>query len=159
ISGAGTVRLASGTWWLGNGGSGTTIAMSSGGLVDLQAGKITNDYANANWSGNLGSLNVASGALFDMRNNNVVVYALNGGGAIYDAGYSNSLTMGAAGGGGNFTGTIGVGGTTVTLIKNGAGTQILSGVNTYTGSTTIGAGGVLQIAAAGSLGSGSYNGA
>ena len=53
---------------------------------------------------------------------------------------SNSLTIGAAGAGGDFAGTIqGTGG----LNKTGAGTQTLSGANTYSGVTTVSAGTLL----------------
>ena len=51
LSGAGTIRLTGGKWWLGNGGgvgAGTTIAMAAGGLLDIAGGTLSNDYANAN---------------------------------------------------------------------------------------------------------------
>ena len=160
LSGSGTIQLnGSNTYWhLGNGGSGTTVAMTSGGLIDVEGGTLAGDYSNANWTSNQGSLKVATGAALNLFNDNVTVDALNGGGNIFDT-YTNTLTMGVANGSGNFTGTIGVGGTTVSLIKSGSGTQILGGTNTYTGSTTISSVGTLQIGGSGQLGSGSYAGA
>jgi len=49
-------------------------------------------------------------------------------------------------------------GTSSSLAKSGSGTLTLTGVNTYTGGTTVSAG-TLQIGSSGSLGSGSYAGA
>ena len=119
LSGAGTIRLTSGKYWLGNANTtATIIAMSPGGLLDLSGGSLSNDYANANWSGNRGSLNIAVNSNFDMRNNNVVVDALTGNGPIFDNAFSNSLTVGVAGGSGTFSGTIGPGGTTLSLTKS-----------------------------------------
>ncbi len=45
------------------------------------------------------------------------------------------------------------------LVKNGSGTATLTGTNSYTGFTMIGAGGTLTIGSAGQLGNGNYAGA
>ncbi|HEX7260593.1 MAG TPA: autotransporter-associated beta strand repeat-containing protein, partial [Luteolibacter sp.] len=155
LSGAGVIQLKSGEWWLGNGGgtgAGTTISMATGGFIDVQNGALLKgDYSNVNWSANLGSLNVATGGSFDLRNNNATVDALTGNGTIYDNGFSNTLTIGSGNTANNavysvslntatFYGAIGTGGTTVSLTKIGTGTQILSGANTHTGTTTVNAG-------------------
>jgi autotransporter-associated beta strand protein len=70
---------------------------------------------------------------------------LNGSGTVRNntTATSGTLTLNTANGGGNFTGiivdhTTGTG--TVAVTKNGAGTQVLAGVNTYSGITTIAAG-------------------
>jgi len=78
--------------------------------------------------------------------------ALNGGNASTLIAFDNRTGIVTINGvaNGNFAGTIGNGAGGVgpaQLIKNGAGTQILSGANTYTGATTIN-GGVLQVASA-----------
>jgi len=51
---------------------------------------------------------------------------------------SNTLTVGAASGSTDFKGSIN--GTSGNLIKDGASTQVLSGTNAYTGTTTVSAG-------------------
>ncbi|MDR2981659.1 MAG: autotransporter-associated beta strand repeat-containing protein [Puniceicoccales bacterium] len=61
---------------------------------------------------------------------------------------SNVLTVGHANGDGDFSGIISA---AVTFAKRGTGTQILSGDNTYTGTTTV-SGGTLQIGAGGTTG-------
>jgi autotransporter-associated beta strand protein len=59
----------------------------------------------------------------------------------------------------DYSGVIANGAAGMTLAKTGPGTQILSGVNTYTGATAISANsGTLQIGGAGTLGNGSYGG-
>lgn len=58
------------------------------------------------------------------------------------SGFPQTLTVGVAGGSGDFSGVIEGG---IILVKAGAGTQVLSGVNTYGGSTTVN-GGVLRLA-------------
>jgi autotransporter-associated beta strand protein len=67
-----------------------------------------------------------------------------------------TLTTAPTNGTATFAGIIGNGSGTVSLVKSGAGTQVLTGANTYTGGTTINAGS-LQIGAgstSGALGSG-----
>ncbi len=68
--------------------------------------------------------------------------ALNGAGTINNNSVGNvTLTVGANGNAGMFSGVITDDGThTVSLAKSGAGVQILSGANTYAGTTTINAG-------------------
>lgn len=141
LLGAGTIRKnGAGIWLLGNGGGGTAISMAAGGLIDVQGGVLKNDYSNANWSGNNGNLNIAVGASVDMRNNSVRVGALTGGGLLDNAFSSaQTLTVGAGGAGGNFTGNVKqTGGGALSVTKIGAGTQTLSGSATsYVGTTTV----------------------
>ena len=66
------------------------------------------------------------------------------------AGSNATLTLGSGGGSGNFGGVIqnaptagAVGAGTLSIVKIGAGTQTFSGINTYTGTTTVNAG-ILQ---------------
>lgn len=56
--------------------------------------------------------------------------------------YGSGLVVGSADGSGTFAGTItnGTAGNPLSLTKSGAGTQTLSGINTYTGNTTVHAG-------------------
>ena len=81
--------------------------------------------------------------------------ALNGTGAVvanFTGGGETRVKIGYTGNNGNFSGVIADGtGNRVTLTKFGAGTQILSGANTYTGITTINAG-TLQIGDGGTSG-------
>src|SRR5262249_31120463 len=77
--------------------------------------------------------------------------ALSGQGAIVRNTADNqgirTLTLGASGGSGNFSGTIGTG---FNIVKAGAGTQVFSGANSYTGTTTV-SGGVLEAVTPASL--------
>lgn len=103
-----------------------------------------------------------NGGSIDLNGKNLTVGALNG--AVSARGVANNtdtlsiLTIGKASGSNTFGGVIGTvtnnnlttQTTLIDLEKTGDSTQILSGVNTYTGSTTI-SGGILELSGAGSI--------
>jgi len=82
--------------------------------------------------------------------NNEIIGCLNGGGSGVIAYSSDTLTVGSGDNSGSFSGAIVEQSATLALVKIGTGTQTLSGVNTYHGTTTI-TNGILKISA-GSLG-------
>ena len=105
-------------------------------------------WQNMTWTGNKASLQV-DGTLEMGDGNWMFADALTGSGTVtMDVGWSawaGHLIVGVNGGGGTFTGTISDSGDdTLSLIKTGCGTQILTGANTYRGATTIN-GGTLRI--------------
>ena len=69
----------------------------------------------------------------------------NGGGTLLNSSGTNTLTLGNGNAGGLFSGVIGG---SVNLVKAGSGLQVLSGDNTYIGTTTIN-GGSLQVGVGG----------
>jgi autotransporter-associated beta strand protein len=146
FSGTGTlVKSGAGNVQCGVGAA--TYALAAGSLIDVQAGTfIGSSNANENWTGNQSSLNIASGAVFDTVEGNVRCDALTGAGTLEGAGFgSGSIVIGVAGGSGTFAGVIrNRGGDPFPVTKEGAGTQVLTGANIYSGTTTIN-GGTLQI--------------
>ncbi len=95
---------------------------------------------------------MASGGFLDVHGYSPVAGALNGGGLIDNlAAGSVTLTIGNGGGSGTFSGTIRNTAGAIALVKAGSGIQVLSGPNTYAGTTTINAG-TLQSANSGALG-------
>jgi autotransporter-associated beta strand protein len=162
ITGAGTFRL-SGNSTINqslNGVTGTrlTIDMQAGGLIDLlDTSRLTNGgWQVLNWTTNQASMNIASGATFDIWDGQAVtIDALNGSGTVdkvHPDPATFMLNIGVAGGSGTFSGTIqntsGAG--AIALTKVGTGNQTLSGPNTYTGNTSVEEG-TLSIAPGGSL--------
>ena len=150
INGAGTLAK-SGPALLANRG---LISLASGGLIDVQGGLLVGSSdALGRFTGNLGSLNVASGATFVTSEAIVVVDRLTGMGVVGTANVGN-FTVGIDNGTATFGGSIidqnGTPGGK--LVKVGTGTQTLTGANTYTGATTI-SGGTLAIGSTGTLGS------
>jgi fibronectin-binding autotransporter adhesin len=145
ISGGGTLNFSGGAWWMGNGGTGTaiTVAMSAGATINVLTGTLKNDYGNCDWSANLGDLNVAAGATFDVRNNNVWVGQLNGAGPVINSAGTNALTIGAGNAdGGYYSGVISG---PLSVVKVGSGTQTFAGSsNTFSGNLTI-SGGLLVL--------------
>jgi len=129
---------------------------------------------NAAWPSFTGNLDIQSGAIFEPRGqltstigNSVTVESggelriqfspaaidgLNGAGTVDSVSAAATLTVGKAGGSGNFSGTLENNSAALSFTKTGAGTQILTGANTYTGATTV-SGGVLEVDSPGSLGS------
>jgi alpha-N-arabinofuranosidase len=145
------------------------------GLIDVQQGVLANQ-TTSDWSTSAGhmSLNVASGAYFDLRTDSAVIDKLTGSGTIassYTAGMR--LTIGAQNGSSTFGGVIqnvmpvlaGLQNSsgTIVLTKTGTGTLILAGTNTYSGVTAVDGGmllingthagtGTVSVAAAATLG-------
>lgn len=169
LAGAGTLRKTGpGILALSNQGSSTfavNVALSAGGLIDVQAGTLRNGgWQGQTWSNNRASLAIASGASFDVWDGtSPVVDALTGAGSVLKGGgtgsVSRTLTVGIANGSGTFSGTIddaGSGSNTLSLTKTGTGTQTLSGANTYRGTTVISSG-ILAISNNTALGATSGN--
>lgn len=97
-----------------------------------------------------GAVEVASGATLDLAGRNQTVTSLTGAGTVTDGGVAATLTLAQANGttdtfSGSLTGTL-------ALTKSGTGTLVLSGSNTYSGTTWI-QGGTLLITSAGALSS------
>ena len=96
-------------------------------------------------------LSVASGGTLDLGGESQQVASLSdsapgsGGSIINSSSLSSVLTISPSGGSTSFSGTIQGGGAlgSISLLLTGSGTQILTGSNTYTGSTTINGGRLL----------------
>ncbi len=159
ITGSGTI-IKTGTgitdWWNPGSGAAGTIVNNFTGLIDVQAGTLSDQTGSTNaWSTSAGSmtLEVDAGAYFDARTDSPVVNQLTGSGTIGSSFSSETITIGNQNGSSTFSGVItnsgvpgaSANGQTIGITKNGTGTTILSGANTYTGTTTIN-NGTLQIA-------------
>ncbi|WP_194266237.1 autotransporter-associated beta strand repeat-containing protein [Dechloromonas sp. H13] len=145
--------LMSGTGGLTKIGAGTlqlSHANTYTGTTNIQAGTLaiggSENIADAS------TVNVASGATFDLRGFNETIDALTGGGAVTKTGTgATTLTVGFNNGSGAFSGVIQNPTGTLALTKIGTGTQTLSGANTYSGATSINDG-ALIVANNGALG-------
>ncbi len=134
-------------------GGGQALTKNGNGILDLTGssnytgGTVVNggvlQLANSAALG-MGSLTV-TGGLVDLNGFSATVGALSGSGTIDDVagGGAIVLTIGNSGLSGTFSGTIQNSSGTLSLVKTGSGTQVLSGANTYTGGTTISAGTLL----------------
>ncbi|NCW28323.1 MAG: hypothetical protein EBV83_08555, partial [Verrucomicrobia bacterium] len=154
LSGNGTyVKTGANSLFLGANGQTENISLAAGGWIDVQQGTMRNEYTAGNWSNNLGSLNIAAGALVDMWDSagGITVDRLTGAGILAGGLNGNrSLTVGVANGSGTFGGALtnfvsnvtGQTGGILNLVKRGTGTQTLSGSgsNNYTGFTRVEAG-------------------
>lgn len=130
ISGAGALSTS---------GSGSTATLTLSGN-NTYSGGTTITAGTVKGSVGTGSVDVATGATYDLNSADRAVSGLTGGGNVTLG--ANTLSTGS----GSFSGLItGTGGVT----KTGSGTLTLSGANTYSGATTVN-GGTL----AGSIGSG-----
>ncbi|NTY41081.1 two-partner secretion domain-containing protein, partial [Burkholderia diffusa] len=91
------------------------------------------------------SVNVSTGATFDLLGQNVTVGSLQGGsGTVTDTGSNATLTVGTDNTNQNFTGVIKngnyPGGGVLSITKVGTGNQNITGANSYSGVTTISCG-------------------
>ena len=141
VSGPGNVVLAS--------------ADTSSGPTTVSSGTLAGGTVGSGLPGSLSAasrLTVASGASLDLAGLAQTIFSLAGSGTVINRGGATTLTLAPTGGSTTFAGVIqnSTGQTSLTL--DGAGTEILTGSNTYTGLTTITVG-TLQIGNGGTTGS------
>lgn len=117
------------------------ITVNTSGAGYLQIG--VNNANNANLIPDTASVTVISGARLAVSVAGESIDALNGSGTVNAAGVNATLSVGASGGNGSFSGVLANGTNTLAFAKVGSGTQILSGSNTYTGGTVVSAGTLL----------------
>jgi autotransporter-associated beta strand protein len=160
VSGSGTInKTGVGQIEFWNPGSTPSSISNFTGQINVVAGVLGNN--GSDWASGPGlmSLDIAAGAFFDMRTGNLKIDRLTGSGTVTNSysGGPGTLIVGNNGGTSTFSGAIINGQSARSFVKNGGGTQTLTGTNTYTGATAISAGG-LTLDGAGLLGSGSYGG-
>ncbi len=141
------------------GKAGTGVLTLAGSNTYTGATTITGGTLRLSGSGQLADqtdVDISAGATFDLNNVSDAIDSLTGAGSVtMGSGFSaKTLTIGSNNGGGTFSGTIS--GTFGNLVKTGSGTQVLSGNNSYSGTTSFN-GGVLSTASSSNLGSGQLN--
>ena len=151
ITGSGTLLVSgTGSFYVSNGLM--YMGMSQGGVIEIGNGATLGNGGNGGngfvWGGggagypaNAASLQLDAGGSINLWNNNgTTVDALTGSGTLNRLGYGSgatSITIGVANGSGTFAGTIANGFGQLNLVKQGTGTEVLTGSNTFAGSTTI----------------------
>ncbi|MGN6626757.1 MAG: beta strand repeat-containing protein, partial [Tepidisphaeraceae bacterium] len=131
------VKNGAGTWRIGGN------AKTYSGDTTVNAGSLYLIAGNVLPSGSgRGNVTVAGGATLDLYGSNQSINGLNGAGTVTTTlNTTRTLTVGNNDADGNFSGTLTQGANqTLALYKVGAGTQILGGTNTFTGTTTVSAG-------------------
>lgn len=113
-------------------------ANSYTGNTTITLGTLRVGIANAIPS--ISTVNVDAGATLNLVNFSDTINGFNGAGTVSGASGTPTLTIGGNGGGGTFSGVIQNAGGTLSVTKTGNGTQVLSGANTYGGTTTINGG-------------------
>jgi len=147
-------------------GGGTSYALAmTGGTIEIGSGVRWENGGPAGggptWVGNLSSMQIDASGTFDPWDNSsaaapINIDALNGSGQINRSGFGTGgawVTMGVNGGSGTFGGNILNSLGTVSITKTGAGTQVFSGSNGYSGFTAV-TGGTLRVTTANGLGFG-----
>lgn len=163
--------IGSGTGSLTKSGGGTLVI---GGANTFTGNTIIND-GTVRLSGataTLGAITTAGnvttlrqGATLDINaagaSNTIIIGGLNGAGTITNSGAGGttagtiSIGSGTSTAGGTFSGILQDGSGVLNVLKNGTGTQVLSGLNTYTGVTTISSTGLLSAPTLANIGSSS----
>ena len=169
FAGSGTLKL-SGNAVFGNTNRNptvnTAVSLSSSALIWVTNNAYVRGSAGflGQWGANQADLLVDAGATIDFQDGgawpagSAWIDALNGAGTVKGGAIVNStnipttLHIGVANGSGLFSGSITDSAYTLSLAKDGTGTQILSGANSYLGQTFINAG-TLQIGDGGTTGS------
>ena len=100
------------------------------------------------------TLTVATGGVLRLSKgtNSETIGGLSGGGEVSNivAGVTSTLIMGGGNGSGTFSGVLSNPAGTLAIQKTGSGAQVLSGVNSFTGATSV-TGGILRIGSTGSI--------
>ena len=139
-----------------------TAANTFNGGVNINSGMVQLGNAGGIPSGGgRGNLFIASGATVDLGNQSPTVNGLNGLGVVDEVTTNTgayTLALGTANSNGVFGGVIQNTFGTVSLVKNGTGTQTNSGANTYSGSTTVNGGALVLNGANTYIGSTFING-
>lgn len=160
LSGDGLVRVNPGTTLTSPNTTGQgDIAMQLGPAATLEVNGVmgagfTAGRGTIDWTSNQADLSLGPGGRFNAQTApRIVVDALLGSGSITKTSTGSTvLTIGVAGGSGTFAGLIANPTGTISLVKTGAGTQVLAAVTTLSGSTSI-TQGVLQLGHANALAS------
>lgn len=151
ISGSGTfIKSGAGTLALdGQGGNHAVTFNMTGGLIDIQGGTLRNGgWDGGIWTNNKASMNIASGARFDVwGGNSPTVDALTGAGILDSSSYggTQTVTVGINNGSGTFSGTFQNSTGSLKLTKEGTGTQTFTGATTFTGGTTVNGGSLIFV--------------
>lgn len=142
-SGTGTVRLTGVMSMNGN----ATFGPDFTGLLDVGMNGVFTSLNTTRFSTCLGDLNVGGSATFSIGGSVLRFDSLTGSGTLLNSAVASyapaTLTFGANGGEGSFSGRILSGSPVngaITMIKEGGGLLTLGGVNTYSGSTAINGG-------------------
>ena len=148
-------QSVSGTGGLLQMGSGLTSLTGSntyGGPTAISAGTLQMGMRHA--LGNTSAVSIGGGGVLDLSGFSPTIGLLSGAGTLTNTAISSTstLTLAPASGSATFSGVIANGSGQTSLILNGPATQVLSGLNTYSGPTTITAG-TLQIGNGGATGS------
>ena len=143
ISGTGNITIQGTSRTLFSGANTFTgnITVAATGAGYFQDGNVT--AGSQNYIPDTSSVTVNSGARFALSVGAESIDALNGAGTVNVNGINSTLTVGANGGSGSFSGTLANNTNTLALVKTGTGTQILSGANTYSAGTTVSGGTLL----------------
>jgi autotransporter-associated beta strand protein len=145
--GASLLKKSSGTLFLNQ-------ANTYGGGTVVSNGVLKIGINNAVSATGAGDVKIVTPATLDLNGFNNIVNGLNGDGTVdITSGGVSTLTVGENGNNGAFTGTIKNTSGTLSLTKDGVGTETLSGSNPYTGATVINAGS-LRGTSANSIGAG-----
>lgn len=154
LANGGTLDTAVGNITVGTAATSTT----GGSLTGILAGTLTLKGGNTLSSGvnNNGLFQIQDGSTWNLNGVSSSVAGLSGNGSVVNTSAANgTLTTNFANTSGPHTYSGNIAPATasrIALVKNGSGTQILTGSNTYTGATTI-TGGNLQLGDGGATGS------